>query len=294
MGRFQSSPLKINNTAIAGGARFRYNPNRQIFSPDTDGRGTKTLAGIISTTPGGELTSYNVKGILAACEASGSDLPYKALAATNGLIWVDRKGASDGPTFASGSVHEQGNIRASCSGILVVTGVSASAKDAATITAEAMFISDTGTTDPVQLQAVAAPTDVTSITAFTLDSVTLDATSITDVVSVELSIEPTWQIEHGMKPFPIFVRPRKADWTLTIRHNDASVPRTKGDKDSSASFSLIQVDNGGPTRGSATASFTVTGLIHQGGSEQTQDVSDFTTIVRGRYNAAMPGTWATT
>jgi len=112
----------------------------------------------------------------------------------------------------------------------------------------------------------------------------------TSGVSVACNID--WQIEFGLKPFPILVRPRFADWTLTVRHNDVSLMRTKLDKAAAGSVVLKSRATGGPTRGIETVTFTVTGVLYQGGrTDPATGNVEVVTTVRGA--GTTPATWAT-
>jgi hypothetical protein len=288
---YLGSKISLNGSDIVGITSVSYEPGRTAILPQTDGRGTATLAGVTRCQPVLSIVSLSVGAVLSAMEASGSDLPYKTLSST-GLIWTDRKVSANAPTIDASSVHEQA---AAALGVIAVTGIEAQDGEPATISAVCYPTSSNGTTDPVAFSQVAAPADVTTITPWILDSVTLDSTAIAEVIGVSLGISIDWQIEFGSKVFPQMARPRRSDWTLTIRHRDRTVPRVKLDKDSNASFVLKSIDSGGPTRGSGTVTVTVTGLIHQGGASQGQDPTEITTIVRGRFKTSgsvMPGTWA--
>lgn len=291
MPQFVSSAVVIGAAAIPGNTGVSYDPGRSVEAPDTDGRGTKTFVGTLMAVPRVELQSLAIKATMAAMASSGADLPYLALSAGQ-LTWTHRQGAANGPTIAGGSVHEQRTIAASCTGCLAVTGVECAAGGTASLSAVAYLASNNGTTDPVAQAQVAAPADVTTVQPMTLDAATIDATAVSDVISVSLAIAISWTVEHGMKPFPQVVRPRASDWTMTIRHRDPTIGRIKGDKDSSGSFTLIAVGSG-PTRGADTVTFTVTGLITNGGDTQSPSgPPEFVTIIRGRYNGTtMPGTW---
>ena len=286
---FLGSTISINSSAYAGNQDVRYSPGREPLVPRTDGRGVATFAGITRCVPSVAVQTLNVKTILAILAASGAELPYLVL---TDLKWIDRRVSSNAPTIDSGSTAEQAAVTA---GILAMTGIEAGADAPAVMSLLAYPTSSDGTTDPVAFTQVAAPAEATAIAPFILDSVALDSTAIAEVSGVSLGIGIDWQIEHGLKPFPQLVRPRASDWTMTIRHRDRTIPRTKADKDSNASFVLKDLQVGTSTRGSQSVTFTVTGMIHQGDAGQTQDSSEITTVVRGRFKTSgsvMPGTWA--
>lgn len=293
MPAYVASAVTIGAAALPGITGVDYDPGRNVEAPDTDGRGTKTFVGTLTAVPRITLQSLAIKAVMDGMAASGADLPFRTLTAGQ-LTWTHRQGTPNAPTILVTSVHEQRTIAASCTACLALTGVDCSTGGTASLSMIAYAVSSNGTTDPIAKSQVAAPADVTAVTPFTLDAVTIDGVAVTDVISVSLSIAITWTIEHGMKPFPQTVRPRASDWTLTIRHRDPVVGRLRSDKDSAASFTLVAV-GAGPTRAANTVQFTVTGLITDGGDSQAPtDPSSFVTIVRGRFNGTtMPGTWVT-
>jgi hypothetical protein len=286
---FSASPIVVNGTTLLGGQSLSYEPGREIFAPQNDGGVVHLIAGVSRCTPTVAITTKGVKAMLDILAASGAGVPLPYLDLT-GLTMVGRKGSPNAPTFAAGSVHEQ---VAMADGCLAFTGLEASANEDAVLSAVAYGIAADGDTDPVVLSQVAAPAAPSAIAPYVLDSVTLDGTAVEEVSGVSVSASIDWQVEHGLKPFPILVRPRFVDWTLTVRHADLGLMRTKLDKAATGSFVLKNRQTGGPTRGSSTVSISVVGVLYQGTRTDpaTGNVETVTTI---RGAGVTPATWATT
>lgn len=284
---FCSSPMSLNGTTLLGGQSFSYDPGREIFAPQNDGSTFHLMAGVSKCTPSVTISTKGVKQFMAlmAAQSSTNYVPYLDLSS---LLLIGRKVGTNAPTFAAGTVHEQ---VAFADGCIAFTGVEASANEDAILTAVAYGIGTDGDTDPATLTQVTAPSAPSSITPYVLDSCTLDGTAIEEVNGVSVSCNLDWQIEFGAKPFPILVRPRFVDWTMTVRHNDATLMRSKLDKAAAGSVVLKSRATGGPTRGSETATFTVTGVLYQGG--RTDPATGNVEIVTTLRGAATPATWAT-
>ncbi len=282
----QLSPIVVNASARGGILSCDYSPGRAILSPMHDGLTHRTLAKVITGEPSLSIQTANVGewlGILAASAAS--QIPYLTL---TGITWIDRTLSANAPTNAAGSVHEQGTAS---SGTLCMTGLSAPANQAATMSLAAMIMSSDGT-DPVTFSQVAAPSDGTTLASWVLDSCTLDGTAVDYVDSVQVTPEITWEIQRGPKAFPIFVRPHRVDWSIAVTHRNVELQRTKGDKAATGSVVLKNLVTGGPTRGSSTVTFSVVGLLHQSGASRGADSSaTCTTTIRGAH-ATAPATWA--
>jgi len=282
----QLSPIIVNTTARGGVLSCDYSPGRSILTPMHDGLVHRTLAKVITGEPSLSISTANVSewlGILAA--SASSQIPYLTL---TGITWIDRLLSANAPTNAAGSVHEQGTAT---SGTLCMTGLSAPANQPATMSLMAMIMSADGT-DPVAFSQVAAPADGTTLASWVLDSCTLDGTAVDYVDSVTVTPEITWEIQRGPKAFPIFVRPHRVDWSISVAHRNIELQRTKGDKAATGSVVLKNLATGGPTRGSSTVTFSVVGLLHQGGTSRGADSSaTATTVIRGAH-ATAPATWA--
>ena len=160
----------------------------------------------------------------------------------------------------------------------------------------AYLTASASTSDPVTYTQVAAPSDPGVVTAMTIDALTIDSTTIEDVLSVDISCSIDWTIRRGVGWAPTFVHPKHVDWTMTVRHENKTLPRTKADKASNASLVLKNYATGGPSLGSSIQTWTVTGLVHQGPTSMaTENPNEVTTIIRGRYNGStQPATWANT
>jgi hypothetical protein len=143
---------------------------------------------------------------------------------------------------------------------------------------------------------VAAPSDPGVVTAMTLDSVTIDSTAIEDVLGVDIACSIDWTVRRGVGWAPTFVHPKHVDWTMTVRHENKSMPRLKGDKASNAVLVLKNLQTGAPTLGTSVQTWTLTGLVHQGATSMaTESPTEVTTIIRGRFNGTtQPATWANT
>jgi hypothetical protein len=281
-----ASPVVINSTTCTGFQTATYDPGRNIFTAQADGAVPNLMAGVMSATPTISLSTLNCKEVLALLAATGP-LPFLDLSA---LQLTGRKVAPNSPTFSGGTDSERVSFT---DGVIAFTGLEASANDKAIMSLMAYGIAADGDTDPVTLAAVAAPSVPGSVAPYVLDSCTLDSLAIDEVLSVSVAADITWQVEHGAKPFPILVRPRSVDWSLTVRHNDPSLFRSKADKAATGSIVLKALATGGPTRGASTVNFSVVGLLIQGSrTDPATGNVEFVSIVRGAN--ATPATWSVT
>ena len=283
------APVVVNTTAHGGVIRINDDPAREIIAPLHSGGATRTLAAIATGTPTVSIDVLNAYEWLGILAASGP-LPFLTL---TDLKWIARMAANNSPGNAAGSIHEQGSATA---GILAFTGLSVAPRQAATMSLMAYLTASASTSDPVTYAQVAAPADPGVVTAMTIDSVTLDSTTIEDVIGVDIACAIDWTIRRGVGWAPTFAHPKHVDWTRTIRHENKTIPRTKGDKASNASLVLKNLVTGGPTLGSSVQTWTVTGLVYQGQTSMaTENPNEVTTIIRGRYNGSIePATWANT
>lgn len=281
-----ASPVLINATTCNGFQTATYDPGREIFTAQADGSVVSLMAGVMRATPMISLATLNCKQVLDLLASSGP-LPYLDLSA---LQLVGRKVSANAPTFSGGTDSER---VAFADGVIAFTGLEASANEKAVMSLMAYGIGTDGDTDPVTLAAVTAPSVPASVAPYVLDSCTLDSLAIEEVAGVSVQADITWQIEHGAKPFPILVRPRSVDWSLTVRHNDPSFFRGKGDKAATGSIVLKSLSTTGPTRGASTVNFSVVGLLTQGSrTDPATGNVEFVSIVRGAN--ATPATWSTT
>ncbi len=92
--------------------------------------------------------------------------------------------------------------------------------------------------------------------------------------------------------YPTMARIGNIGWVMTVRHNLATIPRSKADKDSSASFVLKSLVVGGPTRGANTVTAAVTGFVSTESADYQQTSnSAYVTTISGRSVAgAIPCT----
>ncbi|MEY2855632.1 MAG: hypothetical protein RL030_2764 [Pseudomonadota bacterium] len=284
---FQGSPVLVNAaTTLSGIQELSYRPNIGRIKPRSDGRAVHCLITEGQVAPAVELSTLNLAQVHSLMATSG-ELPYVAL---TGFDWYERKVADAAPTFAAGSVHEKA---AAILGTLFFTGLDCNANDAARISLSALFANSTGSTHPVTFTQAAVLTDPLTIAPFTLDSVTIDGTDIPEVESVSIRAAVTVQTEFGMKPYPRIVRPRFVDWSISVRHNNKVIQRTKTDKSAAIAVVLKSLNTGGPTRGTGTSTWTVTGLLTNDGGGQGQDNSQMTSMVEGRHDGSnQPATWS--
>jgi hypothetical protein len=283
------APVTVNTTARGGVIRINDDPAREVIAPLHSGGATRTLAAIAAGTPTVSIDTLNAYEWLGILAASGP-LPYLTL---TDLKWIARVAANNSPGNAAGSIHEQG---AATAGILAFTGLSVAPRQPATMSLIAYLTAATSATDPVTYSQVAAPADPGVVTAMTLDSLTIDSTTIEDVLGVDIACSIDWTIRRGVGWAPTFVHPKHVDWTMTIRHENKTIPRTKGDKAANAVLALKNYVTGGPTLGTSIQTWTVTGLVHQAPTSMaTENPNEVTTIVRGRFNGSVePATWANT
>lgn len=286
---YNLAPVVVNTTARGGVIRVNDDPAREVIAPLHGGGATRTLAAIATGTPSVSLDTLNLYEWLGILASSGP-LPYLTL---TDLKWIARKQALNAPGNAASTVHEQG---AATAGILAFTGLSVAPRQAATMNLIAYLTAATSATDPVTYSQVAAPSDPGVVTAMTIDSMTVDSTEIEDVISVDIACAIDWTIRRGVGWAPTLIHPKHVDWTMTVRHENKTMPRAKGDKAANASLVLKNLVTGGPTLGSSIQTWTVTGLLYQGPTSMaTENPNEVTTMIRGRYNGSTePATWANT
>ena len=288
---FQLSPVLVNGvTTLAGIQDVQENPGIEVYLSQSDGSVSGMLATVAKAAPALTVPTLNIKQALDLLATTGP-VPFLIL---TGLTWSDKKQAAGGPTFAAGSTSEQ---KAATAGLLYFAGLEAGANTPAMLTLAAQLASTDGLTDPIAPTLVTAPTEPASIVPYFLDSVTMDGTLIDEIESISITPGVALQIEHGLRPYPVLVRVRAVDWTITVRHRDATFHRIKTNaKDTSIAVVLKAANSGGPTRGASTVNFTINGLLYNAGSGRpTGGQSEYTTTLRGRRNGAtQSATWSTT
>jgi hypothetical protein len=286
---YNLAPVTVNTTQRGGVQRVNDDPAREIIAPLHSGGATRTLAAMATGTPTVSIDTLNVYEWLGILAASGP-LPYLTL---TDLKWIGRQQALNAPSNAAGTVHEQG---AATAGILAFTGLSVAPRQAATMSLMAYLTAANSTTDPVTYTQVTAPTDPGVIAAMTIDSLTLDSTTIEDVLGVDIACAIEWTVRRGVGPYPTLIHPKHVDWTMTIRHENKTIPRTKAQKAANAALVLKNYVTGSPTLGSSIQTWTVTGMLYQGANSMaTENPAEVTTIIRGRYDGSIqPCTWANT
>ena len=286
---YQGAPLVINTSNVISGMQgVNYVPNVGTIAPDTDGRPVKCLVTEGTVAPALDIATLNVAQVLALLSASPNHLPTLAL---TDLKWFDRRQNAAAPGIATGTVHEQG---AFSSGVLFFTGLEGGANEPAVMSLMALGLSGNGDTHPAAFTQVAAPTDPLTIAALVLDSVTIDGTAVDEAISASIRASVEVQTEFGLKPYPRFARPRKVDWSLTVRHKNQSLQRLKADKPATIATTWKLLNTGGPTRGATTVSWSVTGLLHSAGSTRPgSGDSETTHVVIGRHDGTnQPSTWS--
>lgn len=288
---FQLSPVLVNGvTTLAGIQDVQENPALSIYVSASDGSLAGMLATVSQADPALSIPTLNCKQALDLLATTGP-VPFLTL---TGLTWTDKKQAANGPTFAAGTTSEQ---KAATGGILYFGGLEAAANTPAVMTLMAQLISTDGLADPITPTLVTAPTDPASIVPYFLDSVTMDGGVIDEIDSISITPGVLMQVEHGLRPYPVFTRIRQVDWSITVKHKDASFHRIKTNaKDTSIAVVLKAANSGGPTRGASTVNFTLNGLMYNVASARpTGGQSDYSTTLRTRRNGAtQPATWSTT
>lgn len=286
---YQFAPIVINGTTLAGMRSIAYAKNVGKYLSRTDGKVSPVMATALQYAPRAAISTEAVAAALTLMGLS-TDIPFVALSA-GGAIWQTRKLQASSPAYASGSTAEQATM---ATGTFVLDGIEATANQPAVLSASLHGYGATGATDPVVFATTTAVSDPTVVPGYILDSVTVDSTAIDEVVSVSLAASYDVELGHGMAPYPTMARIGNVGWVMTVRHNLATIPRTKSDKDSNASFILKNLVVGGPTRGASTVTATVTGFVstesvdYQHGSN-----SAFVTTITGRsVSGAIPCTIA--
>ena len=289
---YDASTLLVNATTLAGILATGYSPGARRAVLSHSGRQTPTLAGITQYDPRMSVSCVAIKSALDLFGVQGANIiPWLSLSA---LQWTARKLKIDGPDPEAGSVHERG---AATAGTLVFAGLEAPAGGDATISLMAHLISANGTTDPVTWTQQAAPADPATAAPYILDSVSLDGLSLDSVTGVSVSAGSSIERGHGMMPFPRMARIGNVDWSMVIKHQDASLFRAKPDRDAAGSIVLKdRLNGGGNARGTSTVSFSVTGLVEHGDGELRHgDRAGYTTTITGRsVGGNASASWATT
>jgi len=288
---YDASSLLVNAATLPGILATAYSPGARRSVLSHSGRQTPTLAGITQYDPRVSVSCVAIKSAFDLFGAQGSNVvPWLGLTA---LQWTARKLKIDGPDPEAGSVHERG---AATAGTLVFAGLEAPANSDATMAMMAHLVSSTGIADPVTWTQQAAPADPDTAIPYILDSVSLDGLALDSVIGASVTCGVAVERGFGMKPYPRMARIGTVDWSMTIRHQDATLFRAKPDRDSSASIVLKdRINGGGNARGTSTVSITVTGLVEHGDGELRHgDRAGYTTTITGRsVSGSAPASWAT-
>lgn len=207
MSRFAIQAFSLNGTQYGGATGWQYDAGRQIDSEELDGLQYETAHHEIQTKPAADLSTRNLKGVIAALNGPTSslaacDFPFKAFNGTTGLELIAGKAASDAPGYASGSVHVK---RAMALGVMFLAGVSWSPGGKAEMRLRAMGRTAVGTptTDPVVSSLVALPAQPVPDFGYALTTLLLNNEPIPNPDSFELSIDPKfdWEYLRGY-PYP--------------------------------------------------------------------------------------------
>ncbi len=286
---FQGAPIFLNTTALGGMQKVGYIPNISLVKPRTDGRATTCIATIGKQAPAVDCSTQNLAAYLALMAAAGSTVALPFLALTD-LKWYGRKEDPNSPKFLATSVHE---LATATAGTSFMTGISATANEPAVLSFMNILTCSDGTTHPITWTQAAAPADANTIAPYFLSTVAIDGTTVDEVNSVDISVGVDVQTEFGMLPYPRFARPRAVDWSITVRHNDKTVERVKTDKAAAIVVTFKNANNGAPTRGATVITFTVTGLLSQGGTDYPgEGNTESTHMVTGRHDGTnQPASW---
>lgn len=285
---FRGAPVIINSSiTLQGMTRADLNPNIGQIKPDTDGRTMKCIVTEGQSAPALEMSTMDVALALTSL-SSGNELPFLAL---TDLKWYALLQDQNAPAAAAGTVHEQGHATA---GTLFMTGLDCVANREAVMHLAAPLTSSDGSTIPYSYSQVTLPSDPGLIAPYTIDSVTIAGTTVNEVASISLRAAVDLQTEFGMKPYPRLARPRKVDWTLSVRHNNLSLERLIAEQGASIIVTLKPLATGGPTRGTPTMTWTVPGAVFRGTSSRPgAGNAALEHIAVGRFDGVnYPATWS--
>lgn len=294
MTAFGIQGVYVNNTQYVGVRGTQFDRGRQFYSDGSDGTVHETHHAIIQARSQAEFTTVAMKTMIAALGTSGTtEFPLVALDTTNGLVMYGAKAATTAPGYDSSSVHM---TKTCLNGVVVMESVKWSLGNPAEMMLRALFMSTSGSTDPITTGTSAAlPTQAHNTEAFTLSALTINGVAQDTCESVEITVDHkfTQDFSTGL-PYPIFVSGAGPNGRASIRMTAdvRNVSATEGTGAVSAVFTNLA--NGG-TLGANTVTFTFNGPWSLEDTITGGNASPMTKrlVVRPSYNGSTkPLTWA--
>ncbi len=293
MSRFGIQAFSLNNVQYPGASGWQYDAGRSVDASGLDGLQFETMQHEVQMKPSADITTRSLKDVLVALNDS-TDLPLKALDASNGLKLIAAKAASGAPGYASGTVHIQ---RQFLRGLIYVAGVrwAKGSKAEMMLRALAKGTGD-GLTDAVGSTLVTNPTQPTPDFGFTLSALTLNGASIPTPDSLDLSIEPNFEHDYlaGLPvPTDIIGAGVRSPLVVALRADIGDLDIGSGTGAVVAVFKRYA--NGGGF-GTDTVTFTLNGVwtAEEGVGGDSNSPGARSLLVRTRWNGSTkPLTWAT-
>lgn len=194
---FAIARASLNGSDLEGARGYLIDPGEEIDSEGHDGDLYQRGHHILRANRTAELSTYDLHGVLGALTGS-SDVPLVELDAANGLQLYGQPHASGDVGYGSTA-----RLRQALRGVVHATGITWSEGSLAELSLGAQLISADGTTDPVSDTTGTTPSPAATKHGFTLSALTVRGSSVTDVASVELTIDAKIGPDHtrGL-PYP--------------------------------------------------------------------------------------------
>ncbi len=214
MSRFGIQQIKLNNTLYPGVKGYQYDSGVEVISDGSDGVIYQTAHHVTRRKPMVDLTTLSLKTMIGAL-AGGTDFPFLALDASNGLVLYGGKQASNAVGYNGSSVHE---TRTGLRGLIYCAGIRWSPGNPAEMLLKALLVSSDGTTASVASSSVAAlPTAPFPNFGFALSALTLNGSTIPAVNSVEIDIDPRFEFDYSAGlPEPIAINGAGSNGKLAV------------------------------------------------------------------------------
>ncbi len=214
MSKFGIQAIDLNGTQRTGIRGYQVDFGKQVESEGSDGTVYQTMHNIIQAKPAVDLTTFAARAMTSIMTGS-SDFPLIALDGTNGLKMYGAKAASNNAGPAGGSVHR---VRTALRGLLYASKYSWSFPGYLEMGIRGMFYAANGSTDPITTGQTTLPTQPLPTEKLTLESLTIGGNPLTNVRSVEVSIDPKldWDFSTGL-PYPVDISGAGAKGHLEVR-----------------------------------------------------------------------------
>lgn len=293
MARHAIQQLRFNNTLYPGIAGWQFDPGTDINSDALDSTVHETAHHGMASAPTFDLSTRDL-GFLSVL-ADSTDVWLKACDTTNGIEAIGGKAATDGPGWASSTVHL---VRKAARGVLLGTGITWSKGGKAELALRGMGISADGTTAAISTSTIALPTQPTPDMGWKLSALTLNNTSISAVDSLEISVDPRASFDYlaGL-PEPTGILMAGVNGPAMWRMSAAIGDCESGSGTAAVSSVFKKLATGGGFSGAANSTLTITfnslWSIEQSVGGQSGTPMSRSLLVLPRYNGSTkPVTWA--